>query len=62
MKWLDTVVTLVIMWVALYYLWNWIMPLFGLPAITFAQAFGIRLLAETLFHHPQHIKSNAKGE
>ena len=38
------VVGLLIMWC-----WNWLMPLlFGLPTITFWQAFGLRVLATAL--------------
>ena len=41
-------------------LWNWIMPIiFGLPTITYWQAWGLVLLAHILFkgpfgHHQQH--------
>lgn len=31
-------------------LWNWLMPvIFGLPKVTFLQAFGINLLSNVLF-------------
>ena len=36
--------------IAVYYLWNWLMPgLFGLPAVTLAQAWGLTVLAGFLF-------------
>jgi hypothetical protein len=43
----------------LEWLWNWLMPgIFGLPAITYWQAFGLLVLARLLFgrfgvHHPK---------
>lgn len=38
------IICLLIMWC-----WNWLMPLlFGLPTITFWQAFGLRVLATAL--------------
>lgn len=45
------------------YLWNWLMPeIFGLPAITYMQAWGLVLLSHILFksgghgggHHKHH--------
>lgn len=45
---------LVVLW-----LWNWLMPaIFGLPAITFWQAWGLVVLSHILFksfpHHAHH--------
>ncbi len=44
---------------AVVWLWNWLMPaIFGLPAITFWQAWGLVVLAHILFksspHHNHH--------
>ena len=37
--------------IPVYLLWNWVMPeVFGLPVITYWQAWGIAVLADTLFH------------
>lgn len=36
-------------------LWNWLMPfLFGLPELTYWQAWGILILAQILFKGPMH--------
>jgi hypothetical protein len=32
-----------------YFLWNWLCPLFGLPALTFLQAVGLKMLSSLLF-------------
>lgn len=48
-------------------LWNWLMPaIFGLPAITFWQAFGLLALCKILFggfdcgHHHHHQKKDVR--
>jgi hypothetical protein len=46
-------------------LWNWLMPpIFGLPLITFWQAWGLVVLSHLLFkaggHHPHHGDTNCK--
>jgi hypothetical protein len=52
----------------LEWLWNWLMPgIFGLPAITYWQAFGLLLLARLLFgrfgvHHPKPMRRHPFGE
>ncbi len=33
----------------IYLLWNWLMPLFGLPQLTIWQSFGLMLLSNLLF-------------
>jgi hypothetical protein len=56
-RWLKALKILVIVAVAVLvfgfvtmHLWNWLMPaLFGLPAVTFAQALGLLLLGKILF-------------
>jgi hypothetical protein len=38
------------MTIPLWLLWNWLMPIiFGLPEVTFFQAFGLSLLSSLLF-------------
>ena len=32
-----------------YLLWNWVMPVFGLPTLTIWQSFGLMLLCNMLF-------------
>ncbi|MBC2838427.1 hypothetical protein [Robiginitalea sp. SC105] len=47
----------------LMYLWNWLMPeLFGLPAVTYWQAFGILLLAKLLFGFGTGGSGGGKGK
>lgn len=51
---LDLLAALPVMW-----LWNWLMPmLFGLPTITWLQAFGLNLLFSLLF--PTSVKTSNK--
>jgi hypothetical protein len=52
----------------LKWLWNWLMPeIFGLPVITYWQAFGLVMLSKILFsgfgHHPkEHISGHFHGK
>ena len=47
---LFTLLFIAVYGVALWVLWNWLMPaLFGLPAISFWQALGLLLLSRILF-------------
>ncbi len=44
------IIFVVVMSTLVFLLWNWLMPaIFGLPAITIFQAFGILLLSKILF-------------
>lgn len=45
-----TILNFVLFTLPLMWLWNWLMPMiFGLPVITFWQAFGIIILSNLLF-------------
>lgn len=44
------IIFIVVISVLVFVLWNWLMPvIFGLPAITIFQAFGLLLLSKILF-------------
>lgn len=45
--------------VPVYIFWNWVMPeVFGLPVITYWQAWGIAILADILFNRQSTGKEN----
>lgn len=51
----DTV-NILLIWVPVYLLWNWLVPtIFGLPEISFIQAFGLIGLVKLLFGVNQTI-------
>lgn len=49
-------VNILLIWVPVYLLWNWLVPtIFGLPEISFIQAFGLIGLVKLLFGVNQTI-------
>ena len=47
-----------------YLLWNWIMPIFGLPTLTIWESFGLLLLIKVLFGsgEKQYLQTVIKDE
>ena len=43
-------VSIVLFFVPFWALWNWLMPLFGLPKITILQSIGLYLLLRIILH------------
>ena len=43
-------------------LWNWLMPLFGLPQVTIWQALGLLFLCNILFGQKQYNMENLKNQ
>ena len=45
-----------------YLLWNWIMPIFGLPQLTIWQSLGLLFLCNILFGQKQYNMENLKSQ
>ena len=45
-----TLIGVVLAFVPFWLLWNWLMPLFGLPKITILQSIGLYLLLRIIFY------------
>jgi len=45
-----------------YLLWNWLMPLFGLPQLTIWQSLGLLFLCNILFSSKQYNMENLKSQ
>ena len=45
-----------------YLLWNWIMPIFGLPELTIWQSLGLLFLCNILFGQKQYNMENLKSQ
>ena len=65
MKWIVKMILFVLLFVTLIstvlmLLWNWLLPeIFGLPEISFWQAFGLLLLSKIIFGLPKGHKGHA---
>ena len=44
------IASIVLLFVPFWLLWNWLMPLFGLPEITILQSIGLYLLLRIIFY------------
>jgi len=47
-------VSIVLLFVPFWLLWNWLMPLFGLPEITLLQSVGLYLLLRIILFQPTY--------
>lgn len=47
-------VSIVLLFVPFWLLWNWLMPLFGLPEITIFQSIGLYLLLRLILFQPTY--------
>ena len=47
-------VSIVLLFVPFWLLWNWLMPLFGLPEITILQSIGLYLLLRLILFQPTY--------
>tara|TARA_B100001079_G_scaffold104411_1_gene89565 strand:+ start:405 stop:620 length:216 start_codon:yes stop_codon:yes gene_type:complete len=51
-----TLLGLVLAFLPFWLLWNWLMPLFGLPELTFLQSVGLYLLLRLIFWQINYTK------
>ncbi len=47
-------ISIVLLFVPFWLLWNWLMPLFGLPEITIFQSIGLYLLLRLILFQPTY--------
>jgi|TARA_B100000959_G_C14756457_1_gene531476 hypothetical protein len=51
-------VSIVLLFVPFWLLWNWLMPLFGLPEVTILQSIGLYLLLRIILFQPNYTNND----
>jgi len=52
------IASIVLLFVPFWLLWNWLMPLFGLPEITILQSIGLYLLLRIIFFQTNYTNND----